>query len=118
MAQRRVQVLHYLVHFGQWPLTTDAGIGTVLGPPDGFPTNEGRWVSLTLTPAESDTKKRALLAYTTQTEVVGRLLLAFGRSNELFLDGEPASLPECWCDGENVATEVMPSSYRRKPAVP
>jgi len=42
-------------------------------------------------------------------------MLAFGRSNELFLEGEPASLPECWCDGENVATEVPPARYRRGP---
>jgi LmbE family N-acetylglucosaminyl deacetylase len=117
-AQRRVHVLHYLVHFGQWPLTPDGGIGTTLKPPDGFPLDEGRWASLTLTTAESDAKKRALLAYSTQMQVIGRFLLAFGRTNELFLEGEPASLPECWCDGENVATEAAPSRYRRRPSHP
>jgi LmbE family N-acetylglucosaminyl deacetylase len=111
----RVRVLHYLVHYDQWPLTPDAGIGTVLTPPAGFPPGEGRWVSLPLTAQEADAKKRALLAYTSQMQVIGRFLLAFGRSNELFLEGEPASSPECWCDGENVATEVPPARYRRKP---
>jgi hypothetical protein len=44
-------------------------------------------------------------------------MLAFGRDNELFLEGEPASMPECWCsDGENVATELPPSQYRRRPS--
>ena len=117
-AQRRVHVLHYLVHFGQWPLTADSGIGTVLNPPDGFPRREGRWESLTLTAAEAETKKRALLAYSTQMQVIGRFLIAFGRSNELFLEGEPASTPDCWCDGENIATEAERSKDRRTPSRP
>ncbi len=48
--------------------------------------------------------------------VIGRFMLAFGRTNELFLEGEPASMPECWCaDGRNVATEAPPARYRRRP---
>ena len=117
-AQRRVHVLHYLVHFGQWPLTVDSGIGTTLNPPDGFPRREGRWTSLSLTPAEAATKKRALLAYATQMQVIGRFMLAFGRSNELFLEGEPPTTPACWCDGENIATEAEHSKDRRLPSRP
>jgi len=117
-AQRRVHVVHYLVHFGQWPLTSDSGIGTVLNPPDGFPRGGGRWASLTLTGAEAATKKRALLAYATQMQVIGRFLLTFGRSNELFLEGEPVPAPACWCDGENIATEAEPSKDRRSPPHP
>lgn len=112
----RVHVLHYLVHYGQWPLSADGGIGTTLSPPEGFPPAEGRWISLALSAEEADAKKRALLAYPTQMQVIGRFMLAFGRGNELFLDGEPASLPECWCDGQNVATEANPARYRRRPA--
>ena len=58
----------------------------------------------------------ALLLYHSQMLVIGRFLLAFARSNELFLEGEPASLPECWCDGQNVATEAPPSRYRHRPS--
>jgi len=112
-AQRRVRVLHYLVHFGQWPLTAESGIGTTLSPPDGFPRTESRWVSLTLTATEAETKKRALLAYATQMQVIGRFLLAFGRSNELFLEREPVPTPACWCDGENIATEAERTRARR-----
>lgn len=114
----KVHVLHYLVHYGQWPLTADGGIGTMISPPDGFPPAEGRWISLALTADEADVKKRALLAYGTQMQVIGRFMLAFGRGNELFLDGEPASLPECWCDGQNVATEAAPARYRHRPSRP
>jgi LmbE family N-acetylglucosaminyl deacetylase len=117
-AQRRVHVLHYLVHFGQWPLTAMSGAGATLNPPDGFPRNEGRWASLTLTTAEASRKNRALRAYSTQMQVIGRFLVAFARTNELFLEGEPASVPECWCDGENVATEADPSRYRHRPNRP
>jgi len=40
---------------------------------------------------------------------------AFGRSNELFLEGRPAARPECWCDEKHVATETPPGQYRRRP---
>ena len=60
-------------------------------------------------------KKQALLAYSSQMLVIGRFMLAFGRDNELFLEGEPASLPECWCGGANVATELPPDKRRRRP---
>jgi LmbE family N-acetylglucosaminyl deacetylase len=111
---QRVRVLHYLVHYQQWPLTSDAGTGSLLKPPADFPPNEGRWVSLALKPEESAAKKRALLAYTSQTQVIGRFMLAFGRDNELFLEGEPEPLPACWCDGADVATELS-SQNRRRP---
>jgi hypothetical protein len=108
-------VLHYLGHYEQWPLTPDGGIGTTLTPPAGFPPAEGRWASLVLTNDEAAAKKKALLAYASQMEIIGRFLLAFGRTNELFLEGEPASLPECWCDGANVATEAVTPTFRRRP---
>lgn len=112
----RVRVLHTLVHYGQWPLSADAGTGSALRPPANFPANEGRWVSLSLTEDEAALKKQALLAYPSQMLVIGRFMLAFGRDNELFLEGEPRSAPECWCaDGENVASELPPARYRKRP---
>lgn len=100
---RRLRVLHYVVHYAQWPLG-DGGVGSTLQPPAGFPSVEGRFVSLPLTAAEAATKKRALLAYTTQMEVIGRFMTAFGRDNELFIDGEPVQPLSCWCeDGEDAA---------------
>lgn len=113
---RRVQVLHFLVHYAQWPLTADAGVGTLLLPPAGFPAREGSFVSLTLTDEESVTKKKALLAYTTQMEVIGRFMTAFGRDNELFIEGEPAEPLSCWCeDGEDAAPPPRSPSPERRP---
>jgi LmbE family N-acetylglucosaminyl deacetylase len=111
----RPRVLHYLIHYEQWPLRPYDVAGDKLLPPRGFPPLEGRWVSLSLTPDEIGAKRVALLLYHSQMLVIGRFLLAFARSNELFLEGEPASLPECWCNGQNVATEAPPSRYRHAP---
>ncbi|MEO8070579.1 MAG: PIG-L family deacetylase [Acidobacteriota bacterium] len=111
----RLRVLHYLVHFGQWPLTADVTDSRQLTPPEDFPAAEGRWVSLALTPEEAAARQRAILTYQSQVQVIGRFMRAFARDNELYLEGEPASLPECWCDGQNVATELPPSRYRRRP---
>ncbi len=79
------QVLGFLVHFGQWPLAQEAGTGSRLHPPAGFPDKGARWVNLALTPQEALTKRRALLEYHSQMLVMGRYLLSFARSNELFL---------------------------------
>jgi len=111
----RPRTIHYLIHYGQWPMSADAGAGSQLNPPAGFPPAEGRWTTLKLTREEAAIKKQALLAYSSQMLVIGRFMLAFGRDNELFLEGEPASLPECWCSGENVATELPPDKRRRHP---
>jgi LmbE family N-acetylglucosaminyl deacetylase len=108
------RVLYYLVHSGQWPLNS---AGTALEPPEGFPPDAGHWSRLDLTPDEVARKRGSLFAYSTQIAVIGRFLLSFSRDNELFIEGTP-SAPECWCDGENVATEVPPANRRRQPSAP
>jgi LmbE family N-acetylglucosaminyl deacetylase len=111
--RRRVQVLHYLVHFGQWPLTADdVTPGVAFTPPAAFPASAGRWTSLPLTPDETATKQRALLAYSSQMQVIGRFMRAFGRNNELFLEGRPPGRFACWCDGEDIAPQ-LPSKHDR-----
>lgn len=110
-----VVILHYLVHFGQWPLGVDGNGTTDLMPPAGFPPSGGHWSALRLTPAETAIKRRALAAYATQNQVIGRFLRAFGRSSELFVDGEPAVPPACWCEGQNIATETTAADHRHRP---
>jgi LmbE family N-acetylglucosaminyl deacetylase len=109
------RVLHYLIHYDEWPPETGTNPDTALQPPSGFPPREGEWRTLTLTAAEIAGKRRALDGYASQALVIGRFLQAFGRANELFLEGRPASPPECWCDATSVATEVPPERYRRRP---
>jgi len=76
-------LLTFLIHFGQWPIAEGAGTGARLSPPQGFPEQE--WIAFPLTPEEVETKRRALLQYHSQMLVMGRYLLSFARSNELFL---------------------------------
>ena len=90
-------------------------VDDMLIPPRQFPPLEGRWANLALTPEEFGAKRVALMLYHSQVLVIGRLVLAFATHNELFIEGEPASVPECWCNGQNVATEATPSRYRHPP---
>jgi LmbE family N-acetylglucosaminyl deacetylase len=98
----RPPVLHYLIHFGAWPTTLAAG--APLDPPTTFPTGDGVWRAVALTPAEAARKREALAAYKTQALVIADFVAAFSRQGELFLEGEPAPTPACWCGGENIAT--------------
>ena len=115
--RRRPRMLQYLIHYGNWPLGAPNDVGQALQPPAGFPPAQGRWANLALQPDEIAAKKQALLYYQSQMLVIGRFMQAFARSNELYVDGEPALLPECWCqNGVDVATELPPEKYRRRPA--
>lgn len=113
-AARTPRVLHYLIHYDRWP-DLDESRRSPLQPPADFPPGEGEWRSLTLTPAEARMKLRSIGTYGSQMLVIGRFLQAFGRPNELFLEGRPVSPPECWCDATHVATEAPPQRYRRRP---
>lgn len=75
----------FLVHYGQWPIGQGAGSGARLNPPDGFPLNGRNWITLPLKPEEVTRKRKAILEYHSQMLVMGRFLLSFARSNELWL---------------------------------
>jgi len=112
----RPRVLHYVIHYLDWPLSRDAGSGKELYPPAAFPAPEGQWRSLGLSEPETDLKREAIAAYATQVRTMGTFLEAFVRRNELFVDGtEKPAPPECWCDGNTVATTLPAGSYRHRP---
>jgi LmbE family N-acetylglucosaminyl deacetylase len=79
------RVLTFLIHFGQWPIAQGSGTGLRLDPPDGFPDEGRRWISFPLKPEEVETKRKAILEYHTQMLVMGRFLMSFARSNELYM---------------------------------
>jgi len=105
------RILQYIVHADEWP-NLNEDLETPLQPPHVTPA-AGDWRTLPLTRAETVAKRRALEDYPSQMLVIGRFLRAFGRPNELFLEGGAALQPECWCDETNVATEAPPENYRR-----
>jgi LmbE family N-acetylglucosaminyl deacetylase len=98
-------VLAFLIHFGQWPIGQGSGSGSRLDPPDGFSAKlpgDVKWISFPLSPAETETKREAILQYHTQMLVMGRYLLSFARANELFMvdnHGLPEEMEEtpCYC---------------------
>jgi LmbE family N-acetylglucosaminyl deacetylase len=75
--------LIYLIHYGEWPIAQGAGTGSKLNPPEDHP-HRSQWIPLPLTAGEVAAKRKALLEYQTQMIVMGRYLLSFARSNELF----------------------------------
>jgi LmbE family N-acetylglucosaminyl deacetylase len=86
------KILTFLVHFRQWPVGSGAGTGARLNPPKGFPQEGTEWTSLALSDEELANKRKCLMEYHTQMLVMGRYLMSFARSNELFLiDQEKAN---------------------------
>ncbi len=78
-------VLTFLIHFEQWPVDQGSGAGAHLNPPDGFSLEGREWISFPLKPEEVDIKRKAIMEYHTQMLVMGRFLVSFARSNELYM---------------------------------
>jgi LmbE family N-acetylglucosaminyl deacetylase len=99
------RVLHYLVHYRQWPTEESVGAppsGASLVPPSSVP-DDWNWKTLALTRAERSAKTLSLQAYRSQMLVMADFLRAFDRPNELFTEGEPSERTACWCAGVNIA---------------
>jgi LmbE family N-acetylglucosaminyl deacetylase len=78
-------VLTFLIHFEQWPIAHGSGTGGHLTPPDDFHDQGREWISFPLKPEEVEIKRKAILEYHTQMLVMGRFLMSFARSNELYM---------------------------------
>ncbi|HEY7290036.1 MAG TPA: PIG-L family deacetylase [Vicinamibacterales bacterium] len=96
---RPPRVLHYLVHYPKWPT---ANTVEHIDPPGDNLSHDWSWKTLELTPAERAAKHRALAAFESQMLVMADFLKSFERSNELFIEGEPALPIPCWCSGQNI----------------
>jgi LmbE family N-acetylglucosaminyl deacetylase len=101
---RPPHVLHYIIHYPQWP-STEQPDGR-LEPPLSVRTEEWGWRTLPLTSAERTVKGLALDAFRSQRLVMPDFLRAFERPNELFIEGEPSQPIPCWCGGENIAASI------------
>jgi LmbE family N-acetylglucosaminyl deacetylase len=93
-AALRPSLLTFLVHFGNWwPMFGRESTEPQLHLPQHFPESEATWRSLPLSDVEMQTKRQALLQYHSQMLVMGRYLLSFIRTNELFA-AEPQGMQE------------------------
>ncbi len=84
----KLKMITFLIHFGQWPIAQGSGAGSHLAPPEGFPAKGREWISFPLKPEEVQTKREAILEYHTQMLVMGRFLMSFARSNELYMQDD------------------------------
>jgi LmbE family N-acetylglucosaminyl deacetylase len=75
-------MLTYFVHDPLWPPAPASG--PIMPPPPDRDLDGTVWISLALTPAEQETKARALRAHRSQWPVLGGLLERFVRANEIF----------------------------------
>lgn len=91
------QVLTYLVHYGDYPESTQwrehISRSGILGSPLASKVlSNTEWLRFTLSPEEVVTKQRALTAYQSQLLVLGNFLRQFIRPSELFGRLDPAQI--------------------------
>jgi LmbE family N-acetylglucosaminyl deacetylase len=98
---RSPRVLHYVVHFPNWPSVDDPG--TDIEPPPGELSRDWSWTTLPLSQPDRAAKRTALDAFRSQMLAMPDFLTSFARANELFIEGEPPLPIPCWCSGENIA---------------
>ncbi len=79
-----VRVFHYLVRHGAWPLPQTYAPDLSLWPPPDLQTVHSGWFRYPLAQTEEDAKRRAVLEYRSQTELLRTYMLSFVRRNELF----------------------------------
>lgn len=81
----RPVVLTFVIHYGGWPIDQNAASGSRLDPPNGFQDHGKHWITFNLTPEEVKIKRKAILKYHSQMLIMGRFLLSFVKSDELFM---------------------------------
>jgi len=86
------QAMLYLVHHGSWPTPWVRDSQLHLVPPAAFESIDTKWRALDLSPADAISKGRTIELYESQTMVLGILMYAFERRNELFGELSSASL--------------------------
>ena len=84
------QIYYYIVHFGAWPRPYHYHPELSLEPPRQL-LDDGNWLSLPLTPEQTQKKYEAILQNRTQLTISEYALVSFARANEIFATvGVPA----------------------------
>lgn len=80
----RPRVLTYLIHHPLWPYNDHLGINGSLLPPPRSIVPDTTWYRLPLTSEEVEAKSHAIHKHQSQMAVMGRFLVRFVRTNEVF----------------------------------
>ncbi len=82
---RSVRVYHYLIHHGPWPTPAAYAPDLYLRPPrDLWVGHPAWWLEYPLRPPDEDAKRRAVLEYRSQVQLLRTYLLSFVRRDDLF----------------------------------
>jgi LmbE family N-acetylglucosaminyl deacetylase len=93
----RPQVFYYVVHFGHWSQPFHYHPELELRPPRALLDN-GDWMSLSLTPAQTEKKYNAILLNRTQTTYGQYFLVSLARANEVFATMPMQTVPRVPAD--------------------
>jgi LmbE family N-acetylglucosaminyl deacetylase len=86
------RIYYYVIHFGSWPRPYHYHPELVLEPPRQL-LDDGEWLSLPLTPAQTQKKYEAILENRTQLTVSEYSLVSFARANEIFATIDVPAIP-------------------------
>ena len=96
----------YIVHRGDWPVPQGLHRGIRLAPPSYMKKTGTHWYEYPLDAATEERKLKAIRMYRTQMPVLGRFLLSFVRSNEIFGTYRPCIVKKVEDSSPNVNDEV------------
>jgi LmbE family N-acetylglucosaminyl deacetylase len=109
----RPRVHWYLIHRGDWPLPQGDHPDRWLVPPTAIAECGNQWQSISLSQNVFHAKRAALHAYSSQINVMQRMLLSFLRKNEIVTSGDEAQIVDQGSFepiGDNVARFANPSA--------
>ena len=109
----RPRVHWYLIHRGDWPLPQGDHPDRWLVPPPAIAESGNQWQSISLSQNVVRAKRAALHAYSSQINVMQRMLLSFLRKNEIVTSGDAAAFIDPGSIepvGDNVGRFANPSA--------
>jgi hypothetical protein len=109
----RPRVHWYLIHRGDWPLPQGDHPDRWLVPPPAIAESGKQWQSISLSHNVVRAKRAALHAYSSQINVMQRMLLSFLRKNEIVTSGDAAAFNDPGSIepvGDNVGRFATPSA--------
>jgi LmbE family N-acetylglucosaminyl deacetylase len=93
LTSNKINILGYLVHYGEYPMPRGTDINQSLLPPASLSNDEKEWVVYNLTAGERSKKLLAVKAYRTQQRFMGNYLDSFARANEIYYELPTIDLP-------------------------
>jgi LmbE family N-acetylglucosaminyl deacetylase len=113
-------IQYYVIHYGIWPRPYHYHPEVQLEPPHALLDN-GDWMTLPLTPAQTQRKYEAILRNRTQLTDSQYSLVAFARANELFATITPDTVPRVPADEpldwrRAVRNKTIPGAYYDLPS--